>query len=554
MSEALPCVRLLGLPSTPQMQYEIKILLDRSAPLERAGQWERALDLYREAFQRSLIERDIENLIESVFRAGLCYRQVGERDLAEDYLQLAVTVAELHGDYSRLGRALNGLATVHHAHGDLVGAERYYNAAHRYSTRVSDLLTTAYIDQNLGTLAVIRGNSADALAHYRGALAAHRKLVNQQGVAGVLNNLAMLYISLAQLSEADVCLEEALAVVKATQDVVAEGIVHVNRTELFLARGEFDRARTSCDEAFEMVSRLNEHANRSDVLKLYGIIYRESQKFYLAETHLREAIEIAANHGYPLEEAQAQRELALVLRAQDRNREALGALNRAHELFLGLQAKQYQAEIAKRVDQLEEDFLALVRAWGESIESKDRYTRGHCQRVADYACRIAAEVGFRGRDLVWFRMGAFLHDVGKTEIPAEILNKPGRLTDEERQIIERHTIAGDEILARIPFPWDIRPMVRSHHERWDGRGYPDQLAGENIPLTARILRIADVFDALTTSRSYRQPLTAEHALQIMRDDHGSFDLLLFEIFQGLFSELSAMIPDDAHSGHLSQLP
>jgi putative nucleotidyltransferase with HDIG domain len=157
--------------------------------------------------------------------------------------------------------------------------------------------------------------------------------------------------------------------------------------------------------------------------------------------------------------------------------------------------------------------------------------------VAGYACRIAAEVGLTEQELVWFRMGAFLHDLGKTEVPEEILNKPGKLTDEERSIMERHTVIGDEMLAPVEFPWDIRPMVRSHHERWDGRGYPDGLAGLDIPLSARILRIADVFDALTTARSYRRRLTPEEALEIMVEDQGSFDPDLFEIFLAIFPEL-----------------
>jgi HD-GYP domain-containing protein (c-di-GMP phosphodiesterase class II) len=116
--------------------------------------------------------------------------------------------------------------------------------------------------------------------------------------------------------------------------------------------------------------------------------------------------------------------------------------------------------------------------------------------------------------------------------------------------MERHTVSGDEMLAHIPFPWDIRPMVRSHHERWDGRGYPDGTSGLGTPLTARILRIADIFDALTTTRSYRQPLTAEQALQLMEDDHGSFDPELFEIFRKLFQEFAALLK----SGQLDGTP
>lgn len=130
-------------------------------------------------------------------------------------------------------------------------------------------------------------------------------------------------------------------------------------------------------------------------------------------------------------------------------------------------------------------------------------------------------------------MGAFLHDVGKTKIPEEILNKPGRLTEEERIVIESHTLLGWEILNAIEFPWDILPMIRSHHERWDGRGYPDGLSGEDIPLSARILHVADVFDALTSTRSYREPLSANDAFELMKQDTGSFDPDLLEHFASI---------------------
>jgi putative nucleotidyltransferase with HDIG domain len=527
-----------------EMRHSTRVLLDQALPLQRAGQWTDAIGVCREAFRRSALDGDIESMIEAVLRSGFCYRQMGEKELAIDYLELGLTLAKLDRDEAKASRALNGLATVYHMQGELDSAASCYREARGLAHSVGDLRTSANIDQNLGALANIRGDLSEAFSHYESALSAHRTIGNDSGVAGVLNNLGIIHISLKQLPKAAEYLSEALRISHATGDVGTEGLVRINQTELFLASGELELARTSCDEAYEILSKLGEQGNRSTALRFYGIIYREANKPYLAETHLREAIEVAFQHQYPLEEAEAQHELALVLRAQDRNREALEALNRAHELFTALQAERYQADIAKRVDQLQDDFLALVQSWGESIEAKDRYTRGHCQRVADYACRIAEVAGISDREMIWFRMGAFLHDVGKTEVPGEILNKSGRLTDEEREIIERHTVSGDEILAPIPFPWDIRPMVRSHHERWDGRGYPDQLAGKNIPLTARILRVADIFDALTTNRSYRQPLTPEQALQIMQDDYGSFDPEVFEIFQNLFPDFSGMVPEN----------
>jgi putative nucleotidyltransferase with HDIG domain len=530
------------------MRHATKVLLDQAVPLQRAGQWSDAIEVCREAFRRSIADQDTESMIESVLRSGFCYRQMGEKNLAIEYLELGFTLAEVHEDAGKASRALNGLATVYHMHGELDAAATCYRRARTLAHAVGDLRTCANIDLNLGALANVRGDLTEAFSHYQSALETHRSIGNELGVAGVLNNLGIIHISLSQLEKAGDYLSEALRISRETGDAVTEGLVQINQTELHLASGDLALARTSCDEAYEILSRLGEQGNRSTALRFYGIIYRETNKPYLAETHLREAIDVAFKHQYPLEEAEAQHELALVLRAQDRNREALEALNRAHELFNALQAERYQADIAKRVDQLQDDFLALVQSWGESIEAKDRYTRGHCQRVADYACRIAEVAGIPRRDMIWFRMGAFLHDVGKTEVPGEILNKAGRLSDDERAVIERHTVSGDLILAPIPFPWDIRPMVRSHHERWDGRGYPDQLSRQEIPLTARILRIADVFDALTTNRSYRQPLTPDQAFQIMQADHGSFDPDLFEIFQNLLSEFSNMVPigsDDA---------
>jgi putative nucleotidyltransferase with HDIG domain len=199
-------------------------------------------------------------------------------------------------------------------------------------------------------------------------------------------------------------------------------------------------------------------------------------------------------------------------------------------------------DLESRMDRLEENYMRVMQQWAESIESKDRYTAGHCERVANYACMLAAEVGFNGRDLTWFRMGAYLHDVGKTEVPAEVLNKPGRLTEADWELMKRHAVAGDEIVAELNFPWDIRPIVRNHHERWDGTGYPDSLAGEAIPLTARILCVADVFDALTTARSYRPALPREEALRIMRHDSGKLlDPSLFETFCHLLDQQTPAI-------------
>lgn len=519
------------------MLYDPALLLDRATTEERVGDWDAAAATLEFLFRQSIRSRDISSSFEALRRLGDLYRQTSDFDLAEEYIELVLDLANLHGSRIHAARALNVLAAMQQSRGDFIGAEATYLRARKMSEGSDDNRLIGNIEQNLGTLATVRGDHRSALARYKAGLRYLEEAGHHRSCAAVYNNLGMLHVDLGRLDEAEFYFGRALQICSQLDDIVTSGAVHLNRTELFLARGELDRARTTCDEAFEITSKISDTTGKAEALKFYGIIYRETGKHHLAEAHLRQAIQVAAHYD-PLLEAETQRELALVLRAQDRNREALEALNRAHILFSHIRAERDQADVNKRIAKLENDFLSIVRSWGESIEAKDRYTSGHCQRVADYACRIAEEAGVSSGEMTWFRMGAFLHDVGKIEVPAEILNKPGRLTDEERLTMERHTIIGDEILGPVGFPWDIRPMVRSHHERWDGTGYPDKLTGDAIPFTARILRIADIFDALTTARSYRNPLTPEAAFEVMEGDQGSFDPDLFEIFRRLFPEFA----------------
>jgi putative nucleotidyltransferase with HDIG domain len=232
-------------------------------------------------------------------------------------------------------------------------------------------------------------------------------------------------------------------------------------------------------------------------------------------------------------QGEVARELADLYRAQGRNRETLQRLNQAHRLFAQLRARRELADVDRRTAALENDFLDVVRKWGDSIESKDEYTQGHCVRVADLACALWNRVNDGDEtSLFWFRIGALLHDVGKLMVPPEVLNKPGKLTDEEWTMVRGHPMAGVELLADIEFPWDVRPIVESHHERWDGKGYPHGLAGDAIPLTARVLCIADVYDALTSQRSYKKAFSHEEAMDIMRRDVGTqFDPTLFAVFE-----------------------
>jgi putative nucleotidyltransferase with HDIG domain len=299
--------------------------------------------------------------------------------------------------------------------------------------------------------------------------------------------------------------------------------------QLYIAGRRYDEALTQCDELLAL--KTDEVPQwQGEVFRHVGVIARERAEFPKAADYLLRAEKHAVEIGDLFLRADVAEQLAELYWAQKRHRDMLQALNEAHLLYSQLKAQHRVAQVEKRNGALEARFLEMAKQWGDSIESKDRYTQGHCERVAFFSCVLADSTGFNARSLFWFRIGALLHDIGKIIVPTDVLNKPGKLTDEEWAIMKRHPEAGLELVADIDFPGDIRAIIRNHHERWDGKGYPDGLAGEEIPLAARILCVADVYDALTTTRSYRAGMTHARAAEIMLGSTGQFDPHLLQVF------------------------
>jgi putative nucleotidyltransferase with HDIG domain len=178
----------------------------------------------------------------------------------------------------------------------------------------------------------------------------------------------------------------------------------------------------------------------------------------------------------------------------------------------------------------------IVKGVIATLELKDPYTRGHSERVANYALLLAKELDKISKaEQKSFYYACLLHDIGKVHIPDQILMKPGRLTAEEYEIIKLHPVVGAEAVKNVEGIKDQIDVIRSHHERWDGKGYPDQLKGEEIPLLPRVAAIADAFDAMTSSRSYRKALPVEEAYNRILEGKGSqFDPMLVEKFKKVF--------------------
>jgi cyclic di-GMP phosphodiesterase len=168
-------------------------------------------------------------------------------------------------------------------------------------------------------------------------------------------------------------------------------------------------------------------------------------------------------------------------------------------------------------DSLEEAETILF-ALAQAVERRDKYTGMHCERLTTYSLALGQALGLPRQEQLALYRGSYLHDIGKIGIPDGILFKRGLLTDEEWQTMRLHTIRGEEICKPMKTLAPVLPIIRSHHERWDGSGYPDGLSGEEIPLLARILQVADIYDALTTARPYKPAFSHQHALEIMIEE------------------------------------
>ena len=242
----------------------------------------------------------------------------------------------------------------------------------------------------------------------------------------------------------------------------------------------------------------------------------------------------------PWERRQLQGVVAEGLKLHKLEREQRELIKKLGTEYQKLQKREKLLDVVvkERTKELEESYLRLKAAnrqallgLAEAIEAKDSYTKGHCGRVAAYALALAREIGTSESDLENLEFGAFLHDIGKIGIRDAVLLKPGPLDEQEWTHMRSHPVKGFEIAKEIDMLKPTMGAIRNHHEKWDGSGYPDGIKGEAIPISARLVAIADAFDAMATDRPYKKALPLEECEKLLRKNAGvMFDPALVEVF------------------------
>jgi putative nucleotidyltransferase with HDIG domain len=472
---------------------------------ERTGCIAEALEAYQAAIDLAGRAGNAEIRAESLRRLAIVRHKRDECEAARELCVRSQAIAIAGGLEILAAEALNTLGVMLLREGSLGESVRRFHEALALGGK-SEILV-ARIEQNLGIVANIRGDLDEALARYARSLAGYERANDEHGCALAYHNLGMVSADQEKLEDAERYFDRSYEIAERAGDVHLQGLCLLNHADVDIDRQRYDEARRKAEQALAIFDQIGAKGHKAAAYRVIGVVYRETGRLALAESRLRSAIEFATGAGALLHEAEATRDLALVYQAMGRNQDALQLLNRARSLFRQLDARRDLVNVGRRVQQLEETYLALIKEWGQSIESSDSYTFGHCGRVADMAVSVAEALGLSSTEITAIRLGAYLHDLGKVKVPHEVLNKPGALTAAEFEIVKQHPVWGIELLDGVEFPWDIKPIIRWHHEKVDGTGYPDQLKRDEVPLSAQVVGIVDVYDALTTSRAYRPALS-----------------------------------------------
>ena len=504
---------------------------------ERAGCIPEAIEQYEAAIVSAEATDARAVMAEAMRRLGAVRYKRDECRVGRDLCNRSYEIARDIANTLLAGEALNTLGVMLLRDGALAEAQNTLLKAVELGGPNRELL--ARVEQNLGTIASIRGDLDAALTRYALSLEAYQGVNDEHGCALAYHNLGIVSRHQGRFDDSDGYFRQSLEIAERAGDMHLQGLCLLNHAEVHLARQLFDEARRNAEASLAMFDQLGMREHKASAYRLIGIVYRETGRAALAESRLRSAIELSVAAGSLLHQAEASRELAVLYQTMGRNQEALSLLNVAHGLFSRLDARIELVNVGGKVAALEDTYLEVVKEWGQSIESSDSYTFGHCGRVADNAVAVAQALGLDELEQKTIRLGAYLHDLGKVNVPHEILNKPGPLTRDEFEVIQMHPVWGIELLADVEFPWDIKPIIRWHHEKYDGTGYPDRLRGDEIPLSAQIVGIVDVYDALTTTRSYRGAMTHEAAVTEMTRVRGSWSEAVFAAFMRAIGSASA---------------
>ncbi len=513
-----------GLPTySPDLRF--KLLNEKGKVLSKLGRYSEAVREYQRLLDFCQEQQLSAEKVEVFLEIGQLLVRTGEMDRALGYIHRAL------GGYRRLDnrlgmcKSLRNLGVIYFELGEFDDAEAAFEEAIAIAQHEGLSILYADISNNLGTIKNIRGNWKAALECYTRAHDLYDKEGEVRKSAYTLNNIGITLLEQDRPNNARGYFVSAWEVADKIKDEALRLILDINLTDLYLRIGEIEPSRRSCRNALDYLESKNlKNSQLAEAKKLAGRIEMQEKNFDRSLMYYQEALKISKDLGLQYIQAETMFELGQLYFQTEEHMEALQALEEAFSLFNQCKAAGKIEKTQGLIDNVEDLYLEVFESLAAKVDLKDPYTKGHSDRVANLALCLAQNLGMSDHEAKTIVAGALLHDIGKLRVPDEILKKEGKLTPEEFDEIKKHPDNGIQLLSGINLPWDVIPLIRYHHEKYSGNGYPAGLAGDLIPAGARVICLADVFDALTSARPYRQAFSSEKAIDIMtREMASSFD-------------------------------
>jgi len=523
----------------PEFSLELRFELyrEKGKALASQGKHEEAITEYQKIlkFCRDISYLNVKS--ETFTQIGQLLAKKGDHDRALGYLQRAIGAYRRLNDKNGICKALRNLGVIYLELGEFEEAEINYHEAIEIARENGEQTLYADLINNLGAIMNMKGNWKKALDLYRESLQIYKSQNEVRKKAYTINNLAITLSEQGLRDEAFEYFKNAYEIATDIKDASLALIVDINLADLYLKKRNLDEAKLHCQRAEQyLIDNDLINGNLVETKKIAGKIaytekdYNESLKFF------NEAIEISRQIGTQYIEAEVLLERGILYQAMKRNFDALADLESSYHIYSTLKAENKQEQTKEIINSIEKLYLELFYAMGKEVDHKDKYTKDHSDRVASLALLLGKELGLHTNMLKTIVAAGLLHDIGKIKIEDSILKKNDKLTTDEYQRIKKHPEVGVALLRRMEFPWDIKPLILHHHEKYNGTGYPLGLKGDDIPLGAQIICIADVFDALTSDRVYRPAYDAQKALTVMNNDSGtSFDPVLLRCFTDMIN-------------------
>jgi len=524
----------------PEFSIELRFELhkEKGKAFASQGKYDQAIYEYQKVLRLCRDSNNLSIKAEMYTQIGQLLAKQGDHDRSLGYHQRAIGAYRRLNDLPGSCKALRNLGVVYVELGEFEEAEGTYAEAIEAAGDIEDKMIYADLVNNLGTIMNMRGNQQRALELYRESLKIYKSLNEVRKSAYTTNNMAITLAEQGQNNEALEYFESAYEIATSMRDAPLVMIVDINLADLYLKKSNVDEAKEHCARAEKhMVEAKLINGHLVETKKITGKIAVYEKDYDEAQRIFSEALEISREIGAKYLEAEVLMERGILYRTMDKHFDSLTDLEATYHIYTSVKADGKREQTEEVINSIEQLYLDVFDKLAQEVDRKDKYTKGHTDRVASLALLLAKELGLRANMLKTVVAAALLHDLGKIRIEDEILNKAGKLTEEEFTVIKKHPELGVELLRGKEFPWDIKPLVLHHHEKYDGQGYPHGLKGEEIPLGARVICVADVFDALTSDRVYRSGFDTAKALQIMDEESGTtFDPVILQCFVNMIGE------------------